>query len=101
MEKLSLRIALTLVVACVAACAGSHDVNSTPPTIFFYTVAAGNVSPAEVRAQNYCARFGRSAIFRGLESSERGNRAAFSCGDATTAVPPPLAGSSAEPDGEE
>ena len=92
-----MRIALTL----VAACTSSHDVNSTPPTIFFYTVAAGNVSPAEVRAQNYCARFGRSAVFRGLESSERGNRAVFSCGGATTAAPPPLAGSSAEPDGEE
>jgi hypothetical protein len=100
-----MRIALTLVAACVAvaACTGSHDVNSTPPTVFFYNVTANNVSPAEVRAQNYCARFGRSALFRGLQPGRSGNRAWFSCGGATTAgaVLPPLAGSSVEPDGEE
>jgi len=100
-----MRIALTLVAACVAvgACTDSPDVNSTPPTVFFYNVTANNVSPAEVRAQNYCARFGRSALFRGLQPGGSGNRAWFSCGDAITAgaVPPPLAGSSVEPDGEE
>src|SRR5215469_12450685 len=84
----------------VAACTGSHDVNSTPPTVFFYNVTGNNPSQAEMRAQNYCARFGRSALFRGLQPGPSGNRAWFSCGGATTAgAVPPLAGSSVDPDG--
>jgi hypothetical protein len=64
----SVRIAFTLVAACVAvaACTGSRDVSSTPPTVS-YKVTGSNVTQVNVKAQNYCARLGRSALFQGLQ----------------------------------
>ena len=93
-----MRIAFTLVVACVAvaACASSHDLSPTPPTVFFYNVTGNNVSQANVRAESYCARFGRTAVFQGLQPGQSGNVAVYSCAGATTAggEPAPPAGSS-------
>jgi hypothetical protein len=98
------RIAFTL-AACIglAACTGSRDVSSSPPPTaayeppptVSYKVTGNNVSQANVKAENYCARFGHSAFFQGLRPVRSGNVAAYICEGAPLAggQPPPLAGS--------
>jgi hypothetical protein len=95
-----MRIVLALVAACatVAACTGSREVSSPAPTVS-YKVSGNNVSRANVKAQNYCARYGHSALFQGLQPGPSGKVAVYTCAGATTAAsePMPLAGSSVAP----
>jgi len=95
-----------LLAACVglAACTGSRDVSSSPPPTashkppptVSYKITGNNVSQANVKAEKYCARFGRSALFQGLQPAPSGKVAVYSCEGATTAArePAPVAGSS-------
>jgi hypothetical protein len=96
----SMRIVLTLVASCitVAACTGSRNVSSPPPTVS-YKVTGNNVSRANVKAQNYCAHYGRSALLKEIQPVPSGKVAVYSCEGATTADhgSAPLAGSSIEP----
>lgn len=95
-----MRMALTLLAACVAvaACTGSREVSSRPPTVS-YKVTGNNVTQANVKAAKYCARYGRSALLQGIQPEPSGKVAVYSCASATTAgrEPAPLAGSSVAP----
>ena len=83
-----------LACALLAACGGSREVTSTPPTVS-YQVRGNDVSQTNVQAQNYCARYDRAAIFQGVQPGASGNVAVYSCeGPAASTAPAPLAGSS-------
>ncbi|HEV2550384.1 MAG TPA: hypothetical protein VGU20_23935 [Stellaceae bacterium] len=87
-----------LACALLAACGGSREVTSTPPTVS-YQVRGNDVSQTNVQAQNYCARYDRAAIFQGVQPSSSGNLAVYSCeGPAASATAPaPLAGTTVGP----
>jgi hypothetical protein len=71
-------LALTLVLGALAACTGPSQVAATPPTVS-YRVTGNDVAQAGVNAQQYCARFGRTARFEGLQATASGNVAVYSC----------------------
>jgi hypothetical protein len=99
MEPFLMRFTFPLLAcALLAACGGSREVTSTPPTVS-YQVRGNDVSQTNVQAQNYCARYSRAAVFQGVQPSPSGNVAVYSCeGPAARAVAPaPLAGSTVAP----
>jgi hypothetical protein len=99
MEPFLMRFTFPL-LACVvlAACGGSRQVTSTPPTVS-YQVTGNDVSQTNVQAQNYCARYNRAALFQGVQARPSGNVAVYSCEGpaASAAAPAPLAGSTVAP----
>ena len=102
MELPLMRITFPLLAACTAlAACGPSQVTSTPPTVS-YPVTGNDVSQTNVQAQNYCARYGHTALFQGVRPSPSGNVAVYSCeGTAATASPSaspaPLTGSTLAP----
>jgi len=72
-------LALILVLGALAACTGPSRVAATPPTVS-YRVTGNDVAQAGVNAQQYCAQFGRTARFEGLQATASGNVAVYSCG---------------------
>jgi hypothetical protein len=96
-----MRITLPLLATCavLAACSDPREVASTPPTVS-YQVRGDDISQTNVQAQNYCARYGRSALFQGVQSSPSGNVAVYSCNGAGVSAAPsaaPLSGSTVAP----
>jgi len=100
MEHPLMRITLPLLATCaaLAACGGPREVTSTPPTVS-YQVTGNDIAQTNVAAQNYCARYGRSALFEGVQPSPSGNVAVYSCnGTGVSEGPPPqLSGSTVAP----
>ena len=100
MEPPLMRITLPLLATCavLAACGGPREVTSTPPTVS-YQVTGNDISQTNVQAQNYCARYGRSALFQGVQPGPSGNVAVYSCdgGSVSAAPAPALSGSSVAP----
>ncbi len=96
-----MRAAFPLLAACalLAACStGSRQVSSTPPTVS-YQVSGNDVSQTAVRAQNYCAQYGRAAQYQGLQATSSGNVAVYACSGAPDNVSamPPSSGSTVAP----
>jgi hypothetical protein len=81
MARISTALSAALALAALAGCTARVD--ETPPTVS-YRVVGSDISDANVRAMNYCQRYGRGA--RMLSYS--GNTATYQCsGTATAAVP--------------
>jgi len=63
-------------------------------------VTGNDVSETNVQAQNYCARYGRTALFEGVQASPTGNVAVYSCNGAAASAAPaaaPLSASTVAP----
>jgi hypothetical protein len=77
-----MRVAVPLLFAAcavLAACSAQPNrVNSTPPTVS-YRIPNNNVAATNAEAQNYCARYSRGAIYRGVQQAAEGPVAVYSC----------------------
>jgi hypothetical protein len=77
-----MRVALPLLLGCAAlatACTSQPNrVSSTPPSVS-YRVSSNNVADTNVEAQNYCARYGHAAQYRGVQNTTDGTVAVYSC----------------------
>ncbi len=76
-----MRIALPLLAACAAVTACSSQpnrVNSTPPSVSC-RIPNNNVAATNAEAQNYCARYGRAATYRGVQEATGGTIAVYTC----------------------
>lgn len=68
-----------LALGLLAACGGGPSrVSATPPTVS-YAVTGNDVAQAGVNAQKYCAQFGRTAQFQGIQATASGNVAVYAC----------------------
>lgn len=81
-----------LAAAGLAGCTGAQQVSSTPPTYnpptVSYSITTGDLTDANMKAANYCQRYGGSARL----VSAVGGQATYQCSGGTTgavAVPPP------------
>ena len=78
---------LFTVCAAVAACTSPREVSS--PSTVSYKVKGNDVSRSNLEADIYCARYGLSALFQGLQTSPSGNLAIYSCADAAATIKAP------------
>ena len=93
-----IRTLLHVLAACVvlAGCSEeSQQIKSSPPTVT-YEVTGNDVSEANAKAQNFCARYNTPALFEGVQAKSWGKVAVYRC-DSTApssgAQPPPPSGS--------
>jgi hypothetical protein len=70
--------AFLFILGALAACTGPSQVAATPPTVS-YRVTGNDIAQAGVNAQQYCAQFGRTARFEGVQATASGNLAVYSC----------------------
>ena len=65
--------------ALLSACAGEpRVVNATPPGVS-YRFAGDNASEANLRADRYCAQYGKRARLQGVTRGATENIAAYEC----------------------
>lgn len=93
---------LIAAAAAVAACSSQpNQVRSTPPTVS-YSIPGNNVAATNAEAQNYCAQYGRSARYQGVQAGTNGNVAVYSCNGARaegSSEPPTVAAPATTPCG--
>ena len=73
---------LTLAVAAplLAGCAGEpRVVNATPPGVS-YRFSGENIAEASMRADRYCAQYGKRARLAGVNRGSYDSIAAYECG---------------------
>ena len=92
-----LRTFLPLLAACVlAGCSQAPpQIKSSAPTVT-YQVTGNDVSEANAKAQNFCARYNTHALFEGVQATSWGKVAVYRCDSAAPgagAPPPPPSGS--------
>jgi hypothetical protein len=71
-----------------------QQIKSSPPTVT-YQVTGNDVSEANAKAQNFCARYNTHALFEGVQATSWGKVAVYRCHTAAGvgAPPPPPSGS--------
>lgn len=78
-----------LAAGSLAACTGTQQVSSTPPTVSYnaptvsYTVTGGDLTEANRQAAAYCQRYGGTARVRSATSTQ----AQYECIGTTAAAP--------------
>ena len=93
-----MRTLLLVLAACVvlAACSQApQQIKSSPPTVT-HKVTGNDVSEANAKAQNFCARYNTHALFEGVQATSWGKVAVYRCDSAAPgagAPPPPPSGS--------
>lgn len=92
--------------ALLAACSsGAREASSSPPTVS-YRVPGNDAAQTNDQAQNYCARYGHAAQYRGVAAGEGGDVAVYTCDgapvapSAATAAPVTPSGSTVPPPGD-
>jgi hypothetical protein len=98
-----MRAALAPLVACAALAAGASEadrVSSTPPSVSL-RVSGNDVPATNEEAQNYCARYGHAAQYRGVQGVAEGEVAVYTCdgapASALNGTPAPSSGSTVPP----
>jgi hypothetical protein len=98
-----MRANLVLFAACAALAPGASQadrVGATPPSLSL-RVSGNDVPATNEEAQNYCARYGRAAQYRGVQDAAEGEVAVYTCdgapASALNATPAPSSGSTIPP----
>jgi hypothetical protein len=98
-----MRATLVLFVVGAALAGGASQADrasATPPSVSV-RVSGNDVPATNEEAQNYCARYGRTAQYRGVQDAAEGEVAFYTCDgapvSALNATPAPSSGSSVAP----
>ncbi len=98
-----MRATAVLFVACTALAprASQADRVSSPPPSVSLRVSGNDIPATNEDAQNYCARYGRAAQYRGVQNAVEGEVAVYTCDGAPVSAlnvtPAPSSGSSVPP----
>jgi uncharacterized lipoprotein YajG len=72
-------LSLVVAAALIAGCAGEpRVVNATPPGVSF-RYSGDNATDANIRADRYCAQYGKRARLAGVQRGASENIAAYEC----------------------